>query len=120
MTTKQKAEELAGKIALLHHGKAWSASESRAALVREILVASPLIELLEAVEALKGESQSNQALRYLLESRIKPDYSHHWPNEDTGTTEHRLDILEAIEVALKPEIKDASAALSALRDKGVE
>ncbi len=51
MTTKQKAEELAGKLAALHIDQH---NEARKQLVGIYLEAIPLVELLEAVEALKA------------------------------------------------------------------
>lgn len=57
----------------------------------------------KAPRAPKKVKTELEAIRYLLRVRIKPDYSHPWPNEDAGTTKHRLNILEAIETALKPQ-----------------
>ncbi len=57
MTTKQRAEQLASSIADLEYDKSAFPREHDL-LVEQIMKHSPLLELLEAVEALKGANEA--------------------------------------------------------------
>ncbi len=92
-STKQKAEQLAEAVALAHYPH--YGVTAREALKRSIRKSIPLLELLEAVEALRA-------------AQAEMKFRGKWCGDNV------------IPKLFGKEIKQASAALSALRDKGVE